>query len=174
MKLTILLFLSSVGLAFSNPLELEKKIANTYNAGIKAMKTGDFNTAEQYLKAVVQASPNHGNALHALKQIESKKALSKQTKSISSLNGIYIKEIDLDQTPFRDALATLSLLIDKNNGDDVGAPNFSIVDPDNNLSEKNITLKLGNLPAKNILNYMLESVGARADYGEFIITIRPL
>ena len=63
---------------------------------LEAKKSGDLDKAEKYLKAVVKASPTHGNAVFALKQIKEEKLEKKNTKSAGTVNATMIKEVDFE------------------------------------------------------------------------------
>lgn len=176
MRLTIITLLVFIGTSFADlspQQKLEKRIAATYAAAVKAKKQGDLDTAEKYLNAVVKASPTHGNALFTLKQIRDERELAKNTKSAGSVNGVTIKEIAMDGVQFKEAIEMLSEIIDDSNGENVGAPNFVIVDPEKKLDDKTVSLQLNNVPAKNVFKYCLDAASATAAYGEFVITIRP-
>jgi hypothetical protein len=53
------------------------------------------------------------------------------------------------------------------------APNFIIQDPKNAIPDSKITLALKNTPARGILKYVLDQVGAKARYDEHAIVILP-
>ena len=171
MKKTLLFLLMAASLAFGQQTK-EQKINQAYKIGIEALNSGDLAKAEKYLSAVVKASPTHGNAKLGLIKVKESRSTKKNTKSKDQFADITIKKIDLVDMPFKEAVEAFGIIVDNNNGD-VGPPNISIIDRQNKFANKNITINLENIPAKGVFDYILDTAGATANYGEYIIDIRP-
>jgi len=159
--ITIILITSLLGLAYGEaPKTKQEKINLAYNVGMQAMQEGDFAKAEKYLKAVVKASPSHGNAKYGLLQLKQARSTAKNTKSKDRFNGVTIPKVEFEDLPFAEAIDAFRLLTDNANGER-GAPNISIIDPNNKLEKKTVTVTLENVPANAVLNYLTDSAGAQ-------------
>jgi len=153
--------------------EFEARVNATYKAAVQKLNAGDYDTAEKYLKAVLKAKPNHGNARFHFMQLKDLRVASLKNTSQKQISKVTIKKIEFEEVPLNEALEGLKILIDQSNGDELPAPNLVIRDPSRKITDKEVTLSLSHIPADKALQYMLDLVGASVSYGQHIITVLP-
>lgn len=97
---------------------------------------------------------------------------------VAMLSIIKIPEIDFDEVPLTEAIDGLSRLIEIELEKLAEAqkfhPNFFIKDPNNKFSGRTVTLKLKRVPAKVVLDYLLEQGGAKARFDDYATVIEPV
>jgi len=112
-----LILLSIVVCSGQAPKTKEAKINLAYKIGMQAMQDGDFAKAEKYLKAVVKASPTHGNAKYGLLELKKMKSTAKNTKSKSQLTGIILPRVDFADLTVEEAIEEFRVITDGVNGE---------------------------------------------------------
>jgi len=143
-----------------------------YHQGSLAEKAGDPVTAEKSYTAALKADPTHANARYALGQLKLTSNTIAAKGREAKFATIIIPAFNLDAATLQEAIDALGVLIEKQSKNAV-APNFVIQDPQKKLSEVKISIKLKSMPAKAVLQYLLEQSGAKARYDEHAIVIMP-
>jgi len=181
---SLLVAVTLVSPAFAqNPVPAPKSPATTpsatpaqqaeafYHQGLLAEKLGDPVAAEKAYTAALKADPSHANARYAFNQLKlNSKAIAAKGRE-GKFAAIIIPAFNLDEATLQEAIDALGVLIEKQSKDAV--PNFVIQDPQKKLSAIKISLKLKSMPAKSVLQYLLDQSGAKARYDEHAIVIMP-
>ena len=84
-----------------------------------------------------------------------------------------IPKVNFENTPFRDAVEALDIMIEKETKGKF-APNFVIQDPHGQLAKREVTIKLGAVPANVVLDYILKMTDAKVRYDQHAIVLMPL
>jgi len=143
-----------------------------YHQGQAAEKAGDPVTAEKAYTAALKADPTHANSRYALGQLKLNSGSIAAKGREAKFATVIIPAFNLDAATLQEAIDALSVLVEKQSKNAV-APNFVIQDPKKQLAEVKISLKLKSMPAKAVLQYLLEQSGAKARYDEHAIVIMP-
>jgi tetratricopeptide (TPR) repeat protein len=143
-----------------------------FRKGQAAEKAGDAATAKQAYYDALRLNPKHANARYSLGQVKINYNSIAAKGREAKFGGVIVPEYKLDEASLQEALDALSLIVEKETKEEI-APNFIIQDPKNAIPDSKITLALKNTPARGILKYVLDQVGAKARYDEHAIVILP-
>jgi|688.fasta_scaffold16795_10 hypothetical protein len=145
-------------------------ITDLYAQSIHAMNEGDVTKAEQNLRAILKVQPQHPQARYQLSQLtlnrEKFAARARQLK----MERTKIASVDFSGATVDECLDTLTTLIG-DASEKSFSPNFVISDKNKKLESKTITLKLDNVPASQILNYIASNAECSVRYEEHAITV---
>ena len=136
------------------------------------MKQGEVETAKQCFEAALRIQPSHAHARYQLKQLPHLRGSLLARKRELQLQKVTVPSVDFDEATLEEALESLSTLIAKET-EEKFSPNFILQDPDEVLADRTFSLKLGKVPASQVLKYALESTGASARFEEHAIVIHP-
>ncbi len=143
-----------------------------YRQGVAAEAAGDPAAAKAAYQAALQANPRHANATYSLGQLQINYTKVASKGREAKFATVVVPEFNLDQATLKESLDALRLIVEKQSNDEV-TPNFMIQDPTTTLAGAKITLVLKNIPAKGVLQYVLEQARAKARYDEYAIVILP-
>ena len=149
------------------------KVAALYQQGVNALKSGDVQLARESFTTVLRIQPNHGNARYQLLRLKNDGGRYKKLVRQKKLTQINIPAVNFDGVSLPEAIEGLDILIAKES-EGKFAPNFIIQDPNKLFESRPITIKLGNVPANVVLEYIMRMANASARYDEHAIVIRPL
>lgn len=175
--LTVILAASATGLVLlSAPAQaqqtaLEKSHAY-YQQGMAAEKTGNPEAAKAAYEAALKANPHNANARYRLGQVQVNSTKIAAIGRKNKLDTVIIPEFKIDEATFKEALAALSLLMEKESKGEM-QPNFIVQDASGALNETKVSLVMKGTPAGAILNYLLEQVNAKARFDEHAIVLTP-
>lgn len=145
-------------------------ITDLYAQSIHAMNEGDVAKAEQNLRTILKAQPQHPQARYQLSQLTLNREKYLARARELKMQRTKIASVDFSGASVDECLDTLTTLI----GDTTKktfSPNFVISDKDKKLENKTITLKLENVPAAQILNYIASNADCSVRYEEHAITV---
>lgn len=169
-----ILFIITLGLV--GPLSADEKKVYTatdyYRAGEVALKEGDAELAETRYRQALQLNPNHGNSRARLASMKDLKPAARIRARQNQLKSIRLPNIAFDNETLADSLTALDLMVQEAS-EDTFIPNFVIVDPNKKISNASVSLRLRNIPASEVLKYVLTQAKATAKWDENGITIRP-
>jgi len=176
-SLTVILATSTTGLILlSTPVRAQQTALEKSNAyyqqGMAAEKTGNPDTAKAAYEAAIKTNPHNANARYRLGQVQVNSTKIAAIGRKNKLDTVIIPEFKLDEATFKEALAALSLLMEKESKGEVRS-NFIVQDASGALNEAKVSLVLKGTPAGAILNYMLEQVNAKARFDEHAIVLTP-
>jgi len=144
-----------------------------YRQGQAAEKTGDPAAAQKAYLAALKMDPGHANARYSLGQLKLHAGSIAAKGHEAKFGAVMIPEFRLDAASLQESLDALRVIIEKQSKQEV-TPNFIIQDPKNQLAAARITLNLKKLPAKGVMQYLMEQAGAKARYDEHAIVITPM
>ena len=143
-----------------------------YKQGVIAVNEGNVKAADAAFREVLRLQPSNANARYQLTELQQNQGSIAARAREKKLNEIEIAQIDFSKTELSEALAALSILIEKK-ADGKFAPNFMIQDPSNKLGEQLVTLQVKNVPAKAAFAMILQQAGAVAKFEEHAIIVKP-
>ncbi|MGC4013033.1 MAG: tetratricopeptide repeat protein [Luteolibacter sp.] len=143
-----------------------------YAEGMAAVAAGDPKLAESCFTKALQQDPNNANARYQLGEVRKNASSIASKGRENKFGGVMIEKIQLDKATLQESLDYLASLVSKASKDQV-ASNFILEDPKNALGTKEVTLKLNNVPAKAVLQYILTQVDGRARFDEHAIVVSP-
>lgn len=143
-----------------------------YRQGQAAEKAGDPAAAQKAYSAALKANPNHANARYSLGQLKLTSGAIAAKGREAKFGAVMIPEFKLDAATLQESLDALRIFVEKQSKDQV-TPNFVIQDPKNQFAATKISLNLRLMPAKAVLQYLLEQSGAKARFDEHAIVISP-
>ena len=149
-----------------------QKAEALYRHGLAAEKAGNPEAARKAYTAALQANPKHPHARYSLGQLKIHSGSIAAKGREAKFSAVMVPEYKLDAASLSEALDALRQIVDKESKGEV-APNFIVQDPKKALSEAKITLVLNKVPAKGVLDYVLDQAGAKARYDEHAIVITP-
>ncbi|MBK1855008.1 tetratricopeptide repeat protein [Verrucomicrobiaceae bacterium 5K15] len=147
--------------------------ANTlYQQGVIAMRSGHYDAAASSFRQVLQLYPKHLKAKQNLLYILENKDALVLKKRKAALKTVIIPSVDFDKETVQESLTILASLISRESNKKV-APNFIVQDPKGQFENRSITLRLNNIPAETLLNYIVTQAGARVRYDAHAIVVTP-
>lgn len=149
-----------------------QKAEALYRQGVAAEAAGDPAAAKKAYQAALQVNPRHANATYSLGQLKTNYTKVAAKGREAKFAAVMVPEFKLDQASLKESLDALQLIVEKQSNEEV-TPNFVIQDPKNSLAAAKITLVLKNMPAKGVLQYLLQQAGAKARYDEYATVIMP-
>jgi hypothetical protein len=88
----------------------------------------------------------------------------------AKLGAVIIPNFQLDQATFKEALDALGKSIEKESQGTL-TPNFVIQDPQNRLADQKLSVNLKNIPAKGVMQFLLEQTSTKARYDEHAVVV---
>jgi len=150
-----------------------QRASDIYKQGMIAMDQGNVTAADLAFREVLRLQPGHADARFQLSELKRNQGSIAARAREKKLAEYEIAQIDFDKTELSEALAALSMLVEKKS-EGKFAPNFMIQDPSNLLAESKVSLTVKNLPAKAAFNMILQQAGAVAKYEEHAIIVKPV
>ena len=144
-----------------------------YRQGQAAEKAGDPAAAQKAYLEALKLDPGHANARYSLGQLKLTAGSIAAKGHEAKFGAVMIPEFRLDAASLQESLDALRIIIEKQTKQEM-TPNFIIQDPKNLLAAAKITLNLKKLPAKGVMQYLMEQAGAKARYDEHAIVITPM
>lgn len=149
-----------------------QKAETDYAKGVAAEKAGNPEAARTHYASALQANPNHANARFSIGQLKLNAGAIAAKGREAKFGEVMVPAFQLDNATLQEALQALSIIVEKQSKDEV-APNFVIEDPKNQFAERRITLNLKNLPARGVMKYLTDQVGAKVRYDEHAVVLIP-
>jgi tetratricopeptide (TPR) repeat protein len=143
-----------------------------YRQGLAAEKAGDPAAAQKAYTAALLADPNHANARYSLGQLKLTAGSIATKGREAKFGAVMVPEFRLDAATLQESLDALRVIVERQSKNEV-EPNFIIQDPQQQLAPARISLNLKNMPAKGVLQYLMEQAGAKARHDEHAIVIVP-
>lgn len=143
-----------------------------YQQGLAAEKTGNPEVAKAAYEAALKTNPHHANARYRLGQVQTNSTKIAAVGRKNKLDTVIIPEFKIDEATFKEALAALSALMEKESKGEM-QPNFIVQDASGALNEAKVSLVLKSTPAGAILNYLMEQAHAKARFDEHAIVLTP-
>ena len=143
-----------------------------YRQGQAAEQAGDPDAARKAYIDALQVNPNHAHARYSLGQLKLNAARIAAKGREVKFGDVVVPEFKLDEATLAEALEALQLIVEKESNGEV-APNFIVHDPQRALADVKITLVLRKVPARAVLQYVLDQARAKARHDEHAIVISP-
>ncbi|MEP4077787.1 hypothetical protein [Haloferula sp.] len=148
-----------------------------YKKGMEAVAKGDVAAARTAFTKTLRLKPDHAYARYQLGLLSQKEGDMISKRRSSQLTAIRIPALNMESVTLSEALEALDHLVleqsKKADPKSAYSPNFMIRDPKNELGEREVSLRLKNVPAKVALDYLLEQAGGIARFDEHATVIRP-
>lgn len=174
MKRFIILATSAL---FSTLPLLGDQADEAYKQGMAAVAKGDVNGARTAFKRTLQLKPNHAYARFQLGKLEANKGDLISKRRNAELAAVKLPAVEFDKVTLSEGLQALGMLVEKeaakSDPEKEYNPNFMIRDPKKELGEREVSLRLKNVPATVALKYLLEQAGATVRYDEHATVISP-
>jgi tetratricopeptide (TPR) repeat protein len=143
-----------------------------YQKGLAAEKAGDPAAARSFYTEALKRDPKNPNATDSLGQLKLNSPAIAAKGREAKFGAVMIPVFQLDQATLQEALAGLSVIVEKESKGEV-TPNFVIEDPKALLAGQKISLNLKNMPAKAVMKYLTDQTGAKVRYDEHAVVIGP-
>jgi tetratricopeptide (TPR) repeat protein len=143
-----------------------------YQKGLAAEKAGDPAAARSFYTEALKRDPKNPNATYSLGQLKLNSPAIAAKGREAKFGAVMIPVFQLDQATLQEALAGLSVIVEKESKGEV-TPNFVIEDPKAVLASQKISLNLKNMPAKAVLKYLTDQTGGKVRYDEHAVVISP-
>ena len=170
------IIIAALALFSSLPL-LGNEADAAYKRGMAAVARGDVNAARAAFKQTLEINPKHAYARFQLGKLNGNRGDLIAKARSNQLASIRIPEISLESVTLSEALQALGALVDeqvaKAEPKSDFSPNFMIRDPKKELGEREVSLRLKNVPAKVAFDYLLEQAGATVRYDEHATVVSP-
>jgi hypothetical protein len=150
--------------------DAKSTVQSHYTAGVLAVNRGDVTKAEKEFRAVLQLEPQNPHARFQLSQLMLNRTKIAATHRQLSMRQTVIADVDYVDATVSESLETLTVQVKKATKDKF-APNFIIKDPQGKLKDKTVTLKLANIPASQVIEYIASSTGCKITYEEHAILV---
>jgi tetratricopeptide (TPR) repeat protein len=143
-----------------------------YRQGLAAEQAGDPTAAQKAYTEALRVNPNNANARYSLGQLKLTAPAIAAKGREAKFGAVMIPELKLQAATLQESLDALRVIVEKQSKEEV-TPNFIIEDPKNQLAAAKISLNLKSMPAKAVMQYLMEQSGAKARYDEHAIVISP-
>lgn len=143
-----------------------------YQQAEVAWKEGEAEIAQKTLQAALAINPNHAPSYALVQHIKANSNAATSAKRKRLFSSTMLQVVDFNDIPLDEAIRVLGKLIEKQS-DPKFQPNFVIQDPHKSLGKKKVNLQLKGVPASVVLDYLLSSVDAVAQYDAYATVIRP-
>lgn len=143
-----------------------------YDLAVKAYESGDITAAREALSSALAINRNHAHSIALARRMKTRGDQTVLARRKRIFSNVMIPLIDLNDATFKDAINVLSTTVETESKGKV-IPNFIIQDRGNVLDNVKLTLKLRNIPAGDVLDHLLGSAGASANFGKYTTIIRP-
>jgi len=143
-----------------------------YNMAVRAYEDGDVNAAREALRSSLALNRSHAHSIALARRMKIGGNQTVLAKRKRIFDNVMIPLIDLSEASVKDAINILAKIVETQSNGKVIA-NFIIQDRGKRLDGIKITLKLKNVPAGDVLNHLLRSSGASANFGKYTTIIRP-
>jgi hypothetical protein len=150
--------------------DVKSTVQSHYTRGIQAVNRGDVTTAEREFRTVLQMEPQNPHARYQLSQLMLNRTKIAATHRQITMKNTVLPQVDYSDATVSECLDTLSIQV-QNATKQKFSPNFILRDPQGKLKDKSVTLKLANIPAAKVLEYIASSTNCRIDYEEHAIVI---
>ena len=172
MKAPAILF----GLLLAATPAVADKADDYYRLGMAALRQNNPARAEAAFRQALKLRPSHAHARAQLGRLPAQAETLKQKRRASEFASIRLKTVNFNGVPLTEALDALKLMVktasaEANGEDKAVIPNFVVKDPKGTIANREVTLRLTNIPAKAALDYMVEQVGAGVRYDKHAIVI---
>jgi tetratricopeptide (TPR) repeat protein len=162
---------ASAETAASKPAQTPAQQAEAfYRQGQAAEKAGDPATARTAYTAALQANPKHANARYSLGELKITSATLAARGREAKFGAVVVPEFKLDGASLQESLDALRIIVEKSSKEQV-TPNFVIQDTKSQLAAAKISLNLKAMPAKAVLQYLMDSASAKSRFDEHAIVI---
>lgn len=150
---------------------------DSYKKGMEAVAKGDAAGAQAAFKETLRLKPDHAYARYQLGQLSENKGKLVAKRRSAQLTAVKLPAVSMDSVTLAEALEALDHMVlvetKKTDAESPYTPNFIIRDPKNEIGEREVSLRLKNVPAKVALDYLLEQAGGVARFDEHATVIRP-
>lgn len=150
-----------------------QKVASYYKIAEQAFLAGDKEKTAKALKQALAINPKHGPSYALAIKLKKSGKVFKVKEREAQFGSVMLPVIDFQDEPLSEALRMLSTLVEEKSNQTV-FPNFVIQDKTSTLKDKPITLNMKNVPAKVVLDYLMNMAHASAKFEEYATTIKPL
>ncbi len=149
-----------------------KQVESFYGIAVKAFENGNMKVAREAINSALALNGRHAHSIALAKQMKLRGNYSVLKRRKRIFESIIIPLIDVSEVSLKDALGDLAKSVETQSKGKV-IPNFVIHDKKQKFKNVSINMKLKNVPAGEILNYILRSSGAKSDFGKYTITVAP-
>lgn len=150
-----------------------KTAEDYFQQGEAALEQGNLATARSAYTQALRLNPQHGNARFRLLSLKDVAGEAKVKIKKRQLAKIRLKQVNFEDTPLREVLQDLGVMIEQASEEEF-IPNFVLDDSSSGIADNKINLRLRNIPASAVLDYVLSQGKARAVWSEHAIAIRPM
>lgn len=145
-------------------------IAGLYQRGVAEMNRGNVAAAERDFQAILKAQPQHPQALYAMNHLKSNRTRYAARTRFYQMKSIKLDRVELSDASLGESLDALATLVTQASTDRF-APNFIVKDPQKKFDAARLNLQLQNVPADQVLRYVVDHVQAKLVYEEHAILI---
>jgi tetratricopeptide (TPR) repeat protein len=147
-----------------------QQAVSLYQQGQAAEKMGDPVAAKNFYTRALEADPKNPDAIYSLKQLKIHSGAISAKGREAKFGAVQIPAYQLEEASLQEALMALQKIIETQSKDQV-TPNFVVEDPRQTLATKKISLNLKSMPARAVMKYLLDQIGAKARYDEHAVVI---
>lgn len=149
-----------------------KQVEMFYSMAEQAYENGEVAAAREALRSALSLNRQHAHSIALARRMQTGGNQTVLAKRKRIFNNVIVPIVDFDGMSFKDSINALSEMVEKQSKGKV-IPNFIINDRAKVLKDVEVTLKLKNVPAGDVLEHLLRSAGASASFGKYTTTIRP-
>ena len=161
---------ASVSAQSGQAVSREQKATTLYNEGLVAMRGGNYDVATNNFRGVLRLYPKHHHAQRNLLHILNNRKSLETRKRKRALKSVIVPKVDLDNVTVQEALDVLTILVENASKKKV-TPNFVVQDTGGAFEKSSITLRLNNVPAETVLNYIVDHSRAHVRYDGHAIVV---
>ncbi len=144
--------------------------ASLYRQGQAAEKAGDPAAAQSFYEKALKTDPNNANARYSLGQLKIHGPEIAAKGREERFGAVIVPIFQLNDAGLQEALDALGRIVEKESKEEI-ALNFIIEDPQQKLADRRITLDLKGMPAKAVMNHMMNQSGTKARYDEHAVVV---
>lgn len=147
-----------------------QQAASHVQQGQAAEKAGDPVAAKNHYAQALKLDPKNADARFSIGQLKLTSASIAAKGREAKFGDVMVPVFQLDEATLPEALSALQKIVEKESKDQV-TPNFVIEDPKNTLGDRKVSMNLKNMPARGVMKYLMDQVGAKTRYDEHAVVV---
>ncbi len=171
MKTLIPVIFFSIGCQVALAENAAQKAEQYYQKGLAAERAGDPAAALAAYKMAMELNSGHANAKYRAGQVKSNSEAIKAAGKEAKIGGILLPAYQIEDATVQDAVALLSMAIEKQQKEGDTPINFIVEDSNKKLENIRITLNLKNIPVSAVLQYIHTQANTKIRYDEYAVVL---
>jgi hypothetical protein len=167
--ISLIVFTTASQIAYAE--DAAQKAEKFYQQGLASERQGDPAAALAAYKAAVELNSNHTSARYRAGEVKTNPEAIKAAGKQAKVGSIMLPAYQIDDATVQEAVALLTLAIEKQQKEGDAAINFIVEDTNKKLENVRINLNLKNIPVSAVLHYIHTQANTKIRYDEHAVVL---